>query len=131
MAHWIYLNDEGRKLYGEIFPHGKLPVISMFPQWAKLGGSETSSQIYLVKVSELSSEQFSKIVDIVMKNLGGPRREIEKNFKDNNIPLREELTSGAGTDQIGLFLPDSDFDEDEDEDWEDDEDYYEEDEEPW
>lgn len=118
MAHWAYLNEEGRKLYGEVFPKGKLPVISMLPQWAKLGGSETPSQIYLVKVSELSSEQFSKIVDIVFKNLGGPRNEIEKNFKDYNIPLRYELTSGSGTDQIGFLLPDSDFEEEED--WDDD-----------
>jgi len=66
MAHWVYLNEEGKKLYGEVFPNGKLPVISMLPQWAKLGGTETPSQIYLVKVSELSSEQFSKIVDIVI-----------------------------------------------------------------
>jgi hypothetical protein len=133
MGHWVYLNEAGKELYGAIFPDGQIPVVSMIPQWAKLGGSEASSKIYLIRVSDLSSEQFSKIVDSVVKNLNGPRTEIEKDFKEYNIPLREELISGAGTDQMGLFLPDFDEDEYDSDDWEDEDqdDLGEEDEEPW
>ena len=102
----------------------------MIPQLARLGDLEKVSQVYLIRVDDLTSEQFNKIVDLVVKNLGGPRADIERDFKEHNIPLRAELTSGAGTDNIGLFLPDSD---DEDEWYEDydEEDEREEDEEPW
>jgi len=114
--HWVYLNEEGKKLYGGIFPEGQLPVISMIPQLAKLGDLEKVSQVYLIRVGDLTSEQFTKIVDLVVKNLGGSRADIERDFKEHNIPLRAELTSGSGTDNIGFFLPDFN---DEDECYED------------
>jgi len=117
--HWASLNEVGKALFGEVFPDGRVPVVSMIPSWAKLGGSMEASRVYIVKVSELSEEQFSKIVDMVSARFGADREAVEKDFKDHGIPLREALTSGAGTDELGFLLsmadPDvSEYDEDED-----------------
>jgi len=43
--HWAYLNEKGRKLYGEIFPDGQVPLLSMIPQMAQLGGSEPPQRV--------------------------------------------------------------------------------------
>jgi hypothetical protein len=119
--HWATLNEMGKALYGEIFPDGRVPVVSMIPSWAKLGGSKEASKVYIVKVSGLSEQQFSKIVEMVSARFGADREVVEKDFKDHGIPLREELTSGAGTDELGSLLSmadveDSEYDEDEDRD---------------
>ena len=102
--HWCYLNEEGKKLYGKIFPDGSVPVLSMIPQMASLGENKTPERIYLVYVPELSEEQFNAIVDLVASKFNAPRNAVEADFKKNGIPLRATLTSGAGTDHPGLFF---------------------------
>ena len=102
--HWAHLNDEGRKLYGHIFPDGQVPVLSMVPQMAKLGGSETPERVYIVYVEELSSDQFKAIVDLIAEKSRAPRSVIEAEFKKNGIPLRAKFVSGAGTNHPGFFV---------------------------
>jgi len=102
--HWAYLNEEGKKLYGEIFPDGQVPVLSMIPQMANLGESETPERVYIVYIEELSSDQFKAIVDLIAEKFKAPRSIIEAEFKNNGIPLREKLVSGAGTNHPGFFV---------------------------
>ena len=118
---WAYLNDEGKKSFGEVFPDGEVPIVSMVPQRAYLGGGDIPYTIYLVRVSDLSPEQFGKLLDLLVEKFKAPKNVMEKEFRENGIPLREELTSGAGTNQMGLFLPDWNGDdrEDYDEEYED------------
>ena len=111
--HWATLNEMGKALYGEVFPDGRVPVLSMIPSWARLGGSKEASKVYLAKVSKLSEEQFGKIVDMVSARFGADREVVEKDFKDHGIPLREELTSGAGTDELGFLQSMADLEDSE------------------
>ena len=122
---WAYLNDEGKKSFGEVFPDGEVPIVSIVPQRAYLGGGDIPYTIYMVRVSDLAPEQFGKLLDLLTEKFKAPRNVMEKEFRENGIPLREELTSGAGTNQMGLFLPDygeDDCEDYEDEDYEDEED---------
>jgi hypothetical protein len=127
--HWAYLNDEGKKIYGDIFPDGEIPIVSMMPRMAHLGGGDTPSPIYMIRVDDLTPEQFAKILDLLTEKFKAPREAMEKDFRENGIPLRLELTSGAGSNQIGLFLPD--YDENDREEYDDDDYEDEEDEDPW
>jgi len=102
--HWAYLNEEGKKLYGKIFPDGQVPVLSMVPQMAKLGESETPERVYIVYVPELSEGEFKAIVDLIIEKFNAPRSAIEAEFRRNGIPLREKFVSGAGTNHPGLFI---------------------------
>jgi hypothetical protein len=107
--HWATLNDEGKKLYGDVFPDGEVTVVSMIPGWAKIGDSEKPDKIYMIRVSDLTPEQFDKILEKVMQNLGGSKEEIKAYFEKENIPFRQSLTSGAGTSDSGFMASMMDF----------------------
>ena len=100
--HWAYLNDEGKKEWGEIFPSGMVPVVSMLPMTLNLGGK--LERAYKVSIPELSDGQFEAVVSKIAEKFHAPKAFIRKDFLEKGIPLRESLTSGSGTNQIGLFL---------------------------
>ena len=100
--HWAYLNDEGKKEWGEIFPSGEVPVLSMMPQHLKLGGKIESA--FLVYIPELKDEQFEAIIDKISEKFDAPKALIRKDFLESGLPLRASLTSGSGTNHPGLFL---------------------------
>lgn len=103
--HWAHLNDEGKKIYGSIFPDGIVPVKVMLPCPAKLGGKTTSLLMYKVDLEQLSKEQIERLLELMAKKFQAPKDAIRKQIeKDGFIPLREALTSGSGTDQMGLFI---------------------------
>ena len=101
--HWTYLNQKGMEMFGEVFPSKEVPVISMIPIMMRLGGKPTRA--YKVDLSQLSEEQKEKLLKLMAKKFNAPIEPIKAQIeKDGFIPLREELTSGSGTDQIGLFI---------------------------
>ena len=100
--HWAYLNEEGMKIFGVVFPDKKVPILSMIPQCVKLPIGD--KQIYKVYFDELTDKQTEKIINILVEKQGGPKEELEKQIKEYGLPLRRELTTGSGTNQIGLFL---------------------------
>jgi len=100
--HWAYLNDEGMKIFGPVFPDKKVPVLSMICQTVNLPIGD--KRVYKVYFEELTDEQIEKIINILIEKQGGPREDLEKQIKEYGLPLREELTSGSGTNHIGLFL---------------------------
>lgn len=103
--HWVHLNEEGKKLFGSVFPNGIIPVKVMFPQSATLEGQSDIQRVYKVDWGQLSIEQQNAILEILSKRFGAPKHTIKKQFeKDGFIPLRSQYVSGAGTDQMGLFL---------------------------
>ena len=103
--HWAYLNDEGKKLWGEVFPDGTVPVLSMLPMYGPLGSPDTPPQHYfMVYINELSDEQFEKIMDILTEKFKAPRSAMSKEFKEHGLPLRQSLTNGSGTNHPGLFF---------------------------
>lgn len=101
--HWTYLNDEGKKIYGSVFPDGTVPVVSMVPTVGKLGGQAQS--MFKVDLKQLSQNQIDALLDLMSRKFHAPRESIKKQLdKDGYIPLRQSLTSGSGTDQMGLFF---------------------------
>lgn len=102
--HWAYLNDEGMKDWGCVFPDGKVPVLSMIPSQAKLQGLPGTDEVYMVYLDELTLEQFEKIVDIWEKKSGEKKEIISREIKKIGLPLRVSQTRGAGTDHSGFFI---------------------------
>jgi len=100
--HWAYLNEEGMKIFGDVFPDKTVPILSMIPQYVKLPIGD--KRIYKVYFDELTDEQIEKIINILVEKQGGPREDLEKQIKEYGLPLREELTSGSGTNHVELFL---------------------------
>jgi len=100
--HWAFLNDEGKELYGEVFPDGIVPVVSMIPGTAVIGGQE--EKIYLVCHEELSEVQTEKLVKLLAGVFGAPEADVKAELLKNRIPLRAKYTGGSGTNHPGLFV---------------------------
>lgn len=44
---WVILNPEGRRVWGDVFPDGKVPVCSIEFKQASLEGSASSERVIL------------------------------------------------------------------------------------
>ncbi|MCL5877893.1 MAG: hypothetical protein M1540_08800 [Candidatus Bathyarchaeota archaeon] len=51
---WAYLNAEGKKLWGDVFPDGEIPIQSMIAQAATLEGVNGVERVLLVDWKELA-----------------------------------------------------------------------------
>jgi len=103
--HWIHLNEEGKKLFGSVFPDGIVPVKVMVPQGATLQGQSSVQQVYKVDWEQLTDQQRDTLLEILSKKFGAPKKAIRAQIeKDGFIPLRSQYVSAAGTDQMGLFI---------------------------
>ncbi len=102
--HWAYLNDEGKKLWGDIFPDGIVPVKVMLASEASLEGQNNIMRVYMISLEELTPEQIENILTKLANKFNAPKEEIRKDMLKSGMPLRVELTNGSGTNQMGLFL---------------------------
>ena len=109
MGSWIILSPEGKKLVGEIFPLGWIPIKSPFPTLVHLGDSEQTERAYLGLWRELSQAQRDGVLRILVERFAVSRDVIQTQFdKDGFFPLRERYVDGSGTDRPGLFIADWD-----------------------
>jgi hypothetical protein len=92
--HWIYLNDEGKKLYGEVFPDGIVPVVSLL----------SSESHYLLYHEELTPEQIDKLLKLLAERFSTTKQDIKNQMLKDRIPLRTSLTCGSGTNGYALFM---------------------------
>ena len=113
MTSWVYLNEEGVRAWGDVFPDGRVPVRSVVPFPATLENvkpGEEVQRVYLL--GQVPHETLDRILGKLSAKFGAPRDVIRADVERNGLPIRESLTSGSSTDDLGLFLPD--FDESED-----------------
>jgi hypothetical protein len=99
--HWVYLNEEGKKLYGHIFPGGEIPVVSMVPMWGGIEGQ--AEKLYLIYHEELSEQQVYSLLTLLSERFKAPKEAIKKQMLSERIPIRDKYTSGAGTNHPGFF----------------------------
>jgi hypothetical protein len=100
--HWVHLNDEGKKLYGEIFPNGEIPVLSMIPTVAGIAGQ--AERVFLIFHEELTEEQIDKVLTLLSEKFQAPKHVIKQEMLKNRIPLRAKYVSSSGTNHPGLFI---------------------------
>ena len=106
---WCYLNDNGMKDYGDIFPTTQVPILSMIPIMFEHPQLDEPKKAYLLRGSDLTKEQIEKLIDKASKKfVEFDKEEMRTHILTNQIPIREELTSGAGTKRIFMYMPDFD-----------------------
>lgn len=100
-----FLNEEGKRLWGSVYPDGKVPLVSIIQELAELDGLSGKRAVYRVPLDSLSSKQFGSIVEVIAtKNqvsLGLVRSDLESM---GFVPIRAELVSGVGTTNLRMFL---------------------------
>lgn len=130
---WAHLNDEGKAEFGDIFPDGIVPILSMLPIVFEHPNLDTPERAYLLRGSDLIEDQLVKLVEKLAKKFNDPDKkdEIKKYILANEIPIREKLTSGTGTKRIYMYMDFNEFEDeyDDEEDWDEEQDW--EDEDDW
>lgn len=101
---WAYLNEEGKKVWGDIFPDGEVPVRSIISQRARLEGMKDEMRVFLVEWAELTESQKDAILSRLSEKSGAPKEAILKDILKIGLPLREKYTNGSGTTRMGLFI---------------------------
>ena len=99
--HWVFLNREGKKVFGDVFPDGMVPVVSMIPGSAVVGGQE--ERVYLV-FHEMSESQISMLSKKLAVKFGATEVDVKAQMIKDRIPLRARYTEGAATDGLPLFV---------------------------
>ncbi len=116
---WCYLNEEGMTTYGGIFPDRQVPIVSLVPILFEHPQLEEPKRAYLLRGSELTEEQIEKLIEKSSQKFEDiNKQEMKSDILNNKVPVREELTSGAGTKRIFMYMPDYGFGLDE---WEEEE----------
>ena len=100
--HWIYLNEEGKKLYGSIFDDKDVPVLSMIPMVTSIAGHP--EKVYLLYHEELSDAQIDQLLALLSEKFNAPKEDIKEQMLKDRLPIREKYVSGAGTNHPGLFM---------------------------
>jgi len=100
--HNVFLNAEGKKLFGEVFPDGLVPVVSMIPGVAVIGGVE--ERIYLVFHEEMSEDQIARLSQLLAGVFGAPEVAVKAELLKNRIPLRAKYTDGAASNALPMFI---------------------------
>ena len=100
---WAYLNAEGKKLWGDVFPDGEVPIQSMIAQAATLEGIDGIERVFIVDWKELSTEQQKAVLEKISKLSGVRKETILKNVLKVGLPLRQKYTDGCGTSRMELF----------------------------
>ncbi|HLE74940.1 MAG TPA: hypothetical protein VI864_02720 [Candidatus Bathyarchaeia archaeon] len=99
---WVCLNDAGMRVWGDVFPAGKVPVASMAFQEAKLGPK--TERVVLVAWTVLSEEQKDAVLAKISERCGAPKEAILKDILKVGLPLRESYTTGTVAAELRFFI---------------------------
>ena len=102
--HWAYLNEEGMKLFGEVFPNKTVPVVSMISTAGKLGSPDNIEEYFKVQWDELTDEQHDGILTILSDRFNVTKSQIKGQIAEIGMPLRRTLTNGSGINHPGFFM---------------------------
>lgn len=102
---WCWLNKDGMKVFGKVFPDRCIPIVSMISIVFKHPKLENPQRAYLLKGKDLTEEQIVKLIDIISKNFEEPNEDkIRKEILNNRVPIRESITSGSGTKRPYMYM---------------------------
>jgi predicted Fe-S protein YdhL (DUF1289 family) len=101
---WVCLNDAGMRVWGDVFPDGKVPVCSLDFQEANLEGAGRSERVILVNWAALSSMQRDAVLAKISERSGAPKEAILKDILKVGLPLRERYTTGVVAAELRFFI---------------------------
>ena len=99
---WVSLNDEGKKVWGDIFPDGQVPVCSFFGESELEGlGKE---EVALISWKGLSFAQQASILKKISQLSHVPENIIKAEILKKGLPLRKSLTTGIVAMELKYFI---------------------------
>ncbi|MCW4017982.1 MAG: hypothetical protein NWF00_04800 [Candidatus Bathyarchaeota archaeon] len=101
---WVCLNEEGLRVWGDVFPDGKVPVCSMSFQDASLEGAGDSERVILVNFAALSEARKDGVLTKLSGRFGVSRDDIALAIKRVGLPLRKRYTTGVVAEELRFFI---------------------------
>ena len=101
-AVWANLNEAGRKLFGDVFPDGQIPIMveTSLAFESELEGVKTQ-KIHLVNVKLLrrtDEEAYQRLLNKLSEKFKASKEDMNREFTINGLPLRANLVSSIGFD---------------------------------
>lgn len=100
---WALLNEEGRRLWGDIFPDGQIPIQGIQTGLTELEGRGPNQRVRLIALEALTPEQYDKVTRRITEKFRPPTLDPELNdsFLENvrqeirnmGLPLRDNLVA--------------------------------------
>jgi acyl-CoA reductase-like NAD-dependent aldehyde dehydrogenase len=94
---WARLNIEGKRVWGDVFPDGIVPVQSIATQKASLEGIKDAESVFTVNWKALTTEQQQAILEKLSEQTSATKDEILKDILKVGLPLRRRYTVNCGT----------------------------------
>lgn len=94
----VVLNNEGRQIWGDIFPKGRVPVLSFTFSNTNLG------KVIFVNWRLLSAGQRDAVVEKIAKLSNQPAKVVLEDIELKGLPLRESVTTGAVVAETRFFI---------------------------
>lgn len=91
---WVSLNKEGKRLWGDVFPDGRVPVCAIDFQKAELEGAGTE-EVIMVNWTALTGQRQEAILVKIGKRSGARREWIIADIRKKGLPLRKRYTDGC------------------------------------
>jgi len=85
------LNDEGKKVWGYVFPDGAIPVRNVVPFQATLGDHD--EDVYLVDWEALTGEEQDLILEHLKNRFGDSVDAVRREILKSGLPLRAKYVS--------------------------------------
>ncbi len=89
-----FLNDEGKKLWGDVFPDGMIPIKNPFPGPAQLG-SLGRAAVYIVDWDGLTPVQRGQIINRIAEKFNASAQDVEVQILSYGLPIRASWISGT------------------------------------
>lgn len=86
------LNDEGKRIWGYVFPDGTVPIKGISSFKAQLEG-KGETKVYLVDWDALVPRERDLILEYLGHKFGNSKILIEAEIKKTGLPLRASLVS--------------------------------------
>ena len=101
---WVSLNDAGMRVWGDVFPDGKVPVCSMDFHDATLEGVGGKERVILVSWAALKKAQKDGVLAKISERSGASKDAILENILKVGLPLRERYTTGTVVAELRFFI---------------------------
>ena len=89
----IHDSSERADMWQRIFGTLTVPVESAIGDWVFLPNFDEPQKVYKLKMSEISDEEYGKLVDEIAKKFDAPRSEVQLSFEIQGLPiLADECT---------------------------------------
>jgi len=99
---WANLNENGRKLFGDVFPDSQIPILveTTLSFESELEGVKKQNihLVNLILLRNTDEEAYQKLLALLSEKFKASKEEMDKEFMTHGLPLRSMLVSSIGFD---------------------------------